>query len=88
MQIKRSAYIVCLSIIILQFFLQKSTLAQTDSLNSIKKVNFSIYPVFGYQPETSFTFGVISFIVFENNAQENGDYYTKKKKEGRSPSLV
>lgn len=48
--------------------------AQTDSTH-VKKVNFSVYPVFGYQPETSFAFGVISFIVYDNNQHQPNDYY-------------
>jgi len=39
-----------------------------------KKVNFSIYPVLGYQPETNFAFGAVSFIVYDNVA-ENDAYY-------------
>jgi len=74
MQYKRSTIIVFLSLTLLQFFHKKHTLAQTDSLKS-KKVNFSIYPVLGYQPETRFTFGVISFIVYSNNSHEHDAYY-------------
>lgn len=50
-----------------------SSAAQTDS--STSKVNFSIYPVFGYQPETRFAFGVISFIVYDVNGHEENGYY-------------
>lgn len=48
--------------------------AQTDSTTS-KKVNFSIYPVLGYQPETRFAFGVISFIVYDKAEHKNENYY-------------
>lgn len=49
-------------------------MAQEDSLQS-KKVKFSIYPVLGYSPETDFTFGVISFLVFDLAPQENDEFY-------------
>ena len=48
--------------------------SNTDSIQS-KKVNFSIYPVLGYQPETNLAFGVIGFIVYDNNRHEKGAYY-------------
>lgn len=48
--------------------------AQNDTLKS-KKINFSIYPVFGYQPETSFAFGVISFLVYDIAEQDNNEFY-------------
>lgn len=48
--------------------------AKTDSTEQ-KKVNFSVYPVFGYQPETRFAFGLISFIVYDLNGHEENEYY-------------
>ena len=47
--------------------------AASDSTQT-KKTNFSIYPVLGYQPETNFTFGAVSFIVYDKNPQ-NEAYY-------------
>ena len=43
--------------------------AQSDSTEQTN-VNFSIYPVFGYQPETRFAFGLISFIVYDVNGHK------------------
>ena len=48
--------------------------AQSDSTEQTK-VNFSIYPVFGYQPETRFAFGLISFIVYDVNGHKENEYY-------------
>ncbi|MCG8310070.1 MAG: outer membrane protein assembly factor [Cytophagales bacterium] len=48
--------------------------AQKDSTGT-SNVNFSIYPVFGYQPETNFTFGVISFFVYDNATNELDEFY-------------
>ena len=48
--------------------------AQNDTIKS-KKVNFSIYPVLGYQPETSFAFGVIAFFVYDIADQDNDEFY-------------
>lgn len=48
--------------------------AENDSTKT-KKVNFSIYPVIGYTPETSFSFGVLSFIVFGNADKKKDEYY-------------
>lgn len=54
--------------------LSSNALAQTDSTDT-KNLNFSIYPVLGYAPETNFTFGVISFFVFDLAPSENDDFY-------------
>ena len=48
--------------------------AQSDSTQS-KKLNFSIYPVLGYQPETNFAFGLISFFVYDIASNANDDFY-------------
>lgn len=48
--------------------------AQNDTILS-NKVKFSIYPVLGYQPETSFAFGVISFFVYDIAGQDNDEFY-------------
>lgn len=56
------------------FFSAHRAFAQSDTTAS-KKVNFSIYPVFGYQPETKFAFGVISFIVYDSDGEEHDEYY-------------
>jgi outer membrane protein assembly factor BamA len=56
------------------FLFSNKIKAQKDSTET-KKVNFSIYPVFGYQPETKFAFGVISFIVYNNATHEGDDFY-------------
>lgn len=50
------------------------SLGQQDSIES-KEVSFSIYPVFGYQPETNFAFGLISFIVYDKIEHKGDDYY-------------
>ena len=63
----------CLYLTLLVMLLPLWSFAQKDSLSN-KKVNFTIYPVFGYQPETNFAFGVISFIVYDN-APENDEYH-------------
>ena len=55
------------------FLLPKQMMAKPDS-TQLKKANFSIYPVLGYQPETNFTFGAVSFIVYDKNPQ-NEAYY-------------
>ena len=60
--------------LILLFSTTHRVFAQSDTTTS-KKVNFSIYPALGYQPETSFVFGVISFIVYEGEGQEHDEYY-------------
>jgi len=75
MQAKRSRKSFLFLTILHLYFLNASVLhAQVDSTSN-KKVNFSIYPVFGYQPETRFAFGVISFIVYDVNRQVENDYY-------------
>lgn len=65
------------SILFLCLILVFSSIEARSTADSIttKKVNFSIYPVFGYQPETSFAFGIISFIVYDNNRHETSAYY-------------
>ena len=50
------------------------SLAQKDSIQS-KKIKFSIYPVLGYSPETNFTFGLISFMVYDLNSHENDAFH-------------
>jgi outer membrane protein assembly factor BamA len=55
-------------------FVTLQSLAQADSTKN-KPINFSIYPVFGYQPETRFAFGLISFIVYDVNGYVNDEYY-------------
>jgi hypothetical protein len=60
--------------LILLFSTTHRVFAQSDTTTS-KKVNFSIYPALGYQLETSFVFGVISFIVYEGEGQEHDEYY-------------
>ena len=74
MRKKRSYTSIVLLLVILQLLFFHEIRAQSDSIKS-KKVNFSIYPVFGYQPETRFTFGVISFFIFDVAAQENDEYH-------------
>ncbi len=56
------------------FLYSNSVISQEDSVKS-NKVNFSIYPVLGYQPETKFVFGAISFIVYDNTEMEGDAYY-------------
>lgn len=60
--------------ILLLFCFSSKSFAQSDSLET-KKLNFSIYPVLGYSPETNFTFGVISFFVFDLAAGESNEFY-------------
>ena len=74
MRKRRSYTSIVLLLVILQLLFFHEIRAQSDSIKS-KKVNFSIYPVFGYQPETRFTFGVISFFVFDVADQENDQYH-------------
>lgn len=62
--------ITCLMLVFISF----DGWSNSDSIPS-KQVNFSIYPVFGYQPETNFAFGIISFIVYDNNGHEKSAYY-------------
>ncbi|NJN26730.1 MAG: BamA/TamA family outer membrane protein [Cyclobacteriaceae bacterium] len=38
-------------------------------------LKFSIYPVLGYQPETSMMFGAIGFIVFSKSGSEQSDHF-------------
>jgi len=56
------------------FLIANTSLAQEDTVQS-SKVKFSLYPVLGYQPETDFAFGVISFIVYDIANQDNDDFY-------------
>jgi len=72
---EKSSYNSTFFFLILSLFVFVGTsMAQTDSLDS-DNVNFSIYPIFGYAPETNFAFGVISFIVYDNLTSENDDFY-------------
>ena len=48
--------------------------ANEDSTKT-KKVKFSIYPVIGYQPETNFGFGVVSFIAYDIYRNESSNYH-------------
>ncbi len=45
----------------------------TDSTQT-KTVNFSIYPAFGYQPETSVELGAVAFIVFKTPKADDAFY--------------
>lgn len=71
---KRWSFALIIILVMLQVLLYSSTYSQTDSLSS-QKASFTIYPVFGYQPETRFAFGVISFIVYDHNSQKMDEYY-------------
>ncbi len=74
MRVTRIRVSIIISFIFCQFLLFNQLHAQIDSLKA-KNVNFSIYPVFGYQPETRFAFGIISFIVYDNLMYHQNDYY-------------
>ena len=67
-------FLFILFTVFLLFLFSKKVKAQGDSTKS-KKVNFSIYPVLGYQPETSFAFGVISFFVYDIAGEDNDQFY-------------
>lgn len=60
-------------------------LTATDSVSS-RKVKFSIYPVLGYQPRTSISLGLISFIVYDQPAGDQLSTYHRPS--AISPYLV
>ena len=74
MRADKGKFSLILFLVFTLFLYSNILIAQSDSIKS-KKVNFSIYPVFGYQPETSFAFGVISFIVYDIADQGNDEFY-------------
>lgn len=63
-----------LFVIIILFLCSNRTNAQTDSIKS-NKINFSVYPVLGYDPETSLTFGLISFMVYNHKSRQENSFY-------------
>lgn len=63
-----------LFIILLLFLFSNKVLGQIDSIKS-EKINFSIYPVLAYAPETKLSFGLISFMVFNNANNKENAYY-------------
>lgn len=65
-------FILCVSFSLV--LISEQVHAQNDSIAS-NKVNFSIYPVLGYQPETRFAFGVIGFLVYDIADSEADAYY-------------
>jgi hypothetical protein len=48
--------------------------AKNDS-TEVDDIRFSIYPVIGYQPETRFIFGAISFLVYGEEEGGDSEYY-------------
>lgn len=63
-----------LFIIVFLFAITFGAIAQEDTTKS-EKLSFSIYPVLGYQPETNFAFGVISFFVYNNTSTKHDQFY-------------
>jgi len=49
--------------------------ADSTGATDAKKIRFTTYPVVGYQPETSFLFGSISFILFDLSDSAKTGFY-------------
>lgn len=71
---KRTIPFIILFLVLSQLVFASDEGEQIDTLD-VKKVKFSIYPVFGYQPETRFGFGVIAFFVYNNAGALSDAYY-------------